>query len=350
MRSSAHRLNSAQPLEGESGRFDRKQPRARWLALCVGALLAVLLVEAMARISLWVTRGDSTIGLPERTLYLRYRPFLMFGPDWDATLGKLRRSLQDGRYRVLLLGASTAEGFPPHVLEEELAKRFSGREFEVVSAAYGGYNARQELILASLWGPELRPDMILSLDGANDLRHRIETERAGTFFLDPAYALALEDPWLAPIADLARHSQALQGVRRLAARWKIESAERYADAIPIYVSAEHGINVLAKGMGSARVMVLQPFLGFKEPPSAEEDRFTAYRYREDVMKQLYERTSQELTKLAAQDSVTYLDGRFAFRGVFQTVFSDDVHFTSEDAYRRLASWIAASLPGDAVNQ
>jgi hypothetical protein len=173
MRSSPFCGGAARALEGEIAAADRKPPRPRWLPLG-GALLAVLAVEAVARVSLWVTRGESTVGLSERTLYLQYRPFVMFGPDWDATMGNLRRPVRDGRYRVLLLGAATGEAFPPHMLEEELAKRFPGRTFEVVNAASGGYNARQELILAALWGSKLRLDMILSLDGANDLRHRLE--------------------------------------------------------------------------------------------------------------------------------------------------------------------------------
>jgi hypothetical protein len=318
------------------------------VALGFSALLAGVIAEGGARAWLWIARGNSTIGLPERTQYLQYRPFVMFGPDWDAILGRLRRQADDGRYRVLLIGASTAEAFPPRVLEEELGKRFAGKAFEVINAAYGAYNARQELILVALWGSELRPDMIVSLDGANDIRHRLETDQAGTFFLDPAYALALKNPWLAPLAHLARHSQALQGVRRLGARWNIRAPEYYADAIPVYVSAEHGINVLARGLGATRLMVLQPLLGFKDPRSAEENEFKAYRYREDVMRTLFERTSKELTQLASRDGVTFLDGRAAFQDISQTVFIDDVHLTGDDGYRRLAEWIVASVPQDLI--
>lgn len=320
----------------------------RWLALGFGVILAAFLTEGGARAWLWIARGNSTIGLPERTQYLGYRPFVMFGPDWDAILGRLRRQADDGRYRVLLIGASTAEAFPPRVLEEALGKRFAGKAFEVINAAYGAYNARQELILVALWGSELRPDMIVSLDGANDLRHRLDADRAGTFFLDPAYAFALEHPWLAPLADLTRHSQALQGFRRLAARRSIQGSEHYADAIPVYVSAEHAINVLAKGLAAARVIVLQPFLGFKKPLSAEERQFKVYSYREEVMQTLLERTSGELVQLATRDGVTFLDGRTAFEGIPGTVFSDDVHFIGDDGYRRLAQWIVASIPQDVI--
>jgi len=205
-------------------------------------------------------------------------------------------------------------------------------------------------MLVALWGSELRPDMIVSFDGANDLRHRFDADRAGAFFPDPAYAFALEHPWLAPLADQVRHSQALQGFRRLAARRSIEGSEHYADAIPVYVSAEHAINVLTKGLGAARVMVLQPFLGFKESLSPEERQFKVYSYREEVMQTLLERTSAELVQLATRDRVTCLDGRTAFQGIPGTVFSDDVHFIGDDGYRRLAQWIVSSIPQDVIEQ
>ncbi len=150
--------------------------------------LAVLGMEAAARVALFFTRGSSTVGLPERTLYLEYRPFVMFGDDWDTALNPSRypRAAGDQRkYRILLVGGSTAAGFPTKVLEEAFAQKFKGRRFEVINAAHGGYNARQELIVVSLWGLNLKPDMVISLDGANDLVHRLRMRRAGTFYFDP---------------------------------------------------------------------------------------------------------------------------------------------------------------------
>jgi hypothetical protein len=320
----------------------------RRLLIVIGLIVAALLLEGGARLLLFHTRGDPIVGLQERTLYLQYRPFVMFGPDWDATLRSRQGTVANRRYRILLLGGSTAESFPAALIEEAFAKRFPPHEFEVVHAAQGGYNARQELIVAALWGPAIRPDMILSLDGANDLSHRIEMERAGTFFLDSAYALALEHPWLAPLADLARHSQAFQAVRRMLGRQRVGPAADYLDAIAIYISAEHGLNVLAKGITAERVMVLQPFVAYKTPLSAEERRFTAYQYREGVMKELYEQTARQLATIAAEDGVTFVDGRVAFQGVEERMFSDDVHFADDEGYRRLADWIARSIPANAI--
>jgi len=185
--------------------------------------------------------------------------------------------------------------------------------------------------------------MILSLDGANDLIHRLLMEQAGTFYLDSAYALALQRPFLAPIAHLLRHSQAVQGARRLLARYQLKPVEAYTDAIPIYFSAQHSLNVLARGLPAARLLILQPFAAFKQPRSAQEKAFTHYQYREPVMKVLYEEVHEGLTALAREDRVVYVDGRFAFDGRPETIFSDDVHFVSPEGYRILAEYVVSHL-------
>jgi hypothetical protein len=93
-------------------------------------------------------------------------------------------------------------------------------------------------------------------------------------------------------------------------------------------------------------MVLQPFVSFKEPLAPEERAFTAYAYREGVMRALYDRASVMLADLARQDSVGFLDARPLYRGIADPLFTDDVHFRSARGYEILASAIAAALPAE----
>ena len=306
-------------------------------------LVLVLLVEGAARLFIYWTRGTSTAGLRERTVHLNYQPFVMFGPDMDELLAPRNYPAAAGTVRVMIVGGSTAQGFEPVVLEQALARRFPGRAFQVVNAAYGGYEARQQVIVASLWGPALSPRVIVSIDGANDLESRLRVPRPGTFYLDPAYRLYLTRPFAAPFAYLLSRSQAYNGLRRLAARYQVGPAEEYLDAVPVYAAAQHSLNVLARGMGASRVMVLQPFVAYKQPQSDQERAFTAYRYREEVVKRLFDRAHEELTTVAAADGVAYLDGRFLYQGLAETIFSDDVHFATEKGYHVLADAIAAKL-------
>jgi lysophospholipase L1-like esterase len=318
----------------------------RVIAINVAVLIAILaIIEGAARALVWYTRGSATAGLQERTLNLEYEPFVMFGPGWDARFLEFRPAA--GTPVVLLIGGSTAQNFAPEILEAAIARRF-GRPVRVMNASFGGYEARQEAIVAALWAPRLAPVLVISLDGQNDLEHRLRVFQPGTFFLNDAYRAYLTRPAAAPLLWLLSHSQAYNGLVRLQARRQVGDWTRYADAIPVYLDAQHSINVLARGLPARRLMVLQPFMSFKEPLAPEERAFTAYAYRDEAMRALYDRTAPALADLARRDGVAFLDARSIYRGIASAVFTDDVHFRSAEGYTILARAIAEALPADAL--
>jgi hypothetical protein len=323
----------------------RRPSTGRLVAFNLVILVAVLaLVEVAARTFVWFTRGSATAGLQERTLNLEYEPFVMFGPGWDRRFAELSRDADTPA--VLLVGGSTAQGFAPEILESALAARF-GRPVRVMNAAFGGYQARQEVVVASLWGPRLAPRILVSLDGQNDFEHRIRASQPGRFLLDDAYRTYLTHPMLSPFAWLLSQSQAYNGLVRLRARRQVGDWSRYADAIPNYVEAQHSLNVIARGLSATRLMVLQPFAAFKQPLAAEEQAFTAYAYREPAMKSLYDHAAPALADLARRDGVAFLDARPIYHGHATALFTDDVHFRGAEGYVILARAIADALPADA---
>jgi len=317
----------------------------RTVAINVAVVLALLLaIEFIARVAIYATRGTATAGLQERTLNLEYEPFVMFGPGWDA---RLAVPPADGLPTVLLVGGSTAQGFAPPILERAIAARF-GRPVRVVNAAYGGYNVRQEVVVAALWGGRLKPAVLISLDGQNDFEHRLRVAAPGRFFLDSAYRVYLTRPLLAPLAYVASHSQAYSALTRIAARRQVGPVAVYEDAIPVYLEGQHALTVIARGLGASRLMVLQPFVAFKQPLAAEEQAFTAYAYREPVMRALYEQAAAGLGSLAREDGVRFLDARRLYSGIGEAIFTDDVHFRTARGYEELARAIASALPDDAL--
>jgi hypothetical protein len=327
------------------GRSDRSRgPRSSTArVLLVNVIVFVVLLVALemsARVGVWFARGSATAGLRERTLNLDYEPFVMYGPGWDARMATVPR---DGVPTVLLVGGSTAEGFAPEILEAALRRRFN-RPMRVVNAAYGGYEARQEVVVASVWGPALRPAAIVSLDGQNDLEHRLRVPAPGRFFLDGSYRTYLTHPFAAPFAWMLSQSQLYNGLARLREHRGIGDWSAYADAIPVYAAALHSVNVVARGLGAARLMVLQPFVSFKEPLAPEERAFTAYAYREPVMRALYDHTAAALAELSREDGVAFLDARPIYKGMASALFTDDVHFRSAEGYEILARAIAEALP------
>jgi hypothetical protein len=324
---------------------ERRPSIARLVVVNLAVLAALLLaVEIAARAFLYFSRGSATAGLPERTLNLDYEPFVMYGPGWDARFTAVPR---DGLPAVLLVGGSTAEGLAPEVLEEALRRRFR-QPVRVVNAAFGGYEARQEVVVASMWGPALRPVAVVSLDGQNDLEHRLRVPAPGRFFLDGSYRTYLTHPMTAPFAWLLSQSQAYNGIARFQARRSLGDWTAYADAIPVYASALHAINVVARGLGSSRLMVLQPFVSFKNPLAPEERAFTAYAYRDHTMRALYDHAAAALAAVAKEDGVAFLDARPIYNGISAPLFTDDVHFRSRQGYEILSRAIADALPDDAL--
>ena len=320
----------------------------RLIAINAAVLIALVgILEVSARVAIYYARGSSTAGLQERTLNLEYEPFVMYGPDWDQRFSSI--PLTDEQPTVLLVGGSTAQGFAPAILEDALAERF-GRTVRVVNAGFGGYEARQEAIVVSLWAPRLNPAVLISLDGHNDLEHRLRVSEPGRLFLNDTYRTYLTRPLIAPVAFMLARSQAYNAVTRLHARRTIADASRYLDAIPIFIDAQHSMTVVARGIGSRRLMVLQSFVSFKQPLAPEERSFTAYAYREPVMRRLYDDTAAAMAELAVRDKVWYVDARGIFDGVSSAVFSDDVHFRDAFGYRTLARVIAEALPGDVFDE
>ena len=305
----------------------------------------VLLAEGSARVLIYFLRGTSTHGIRERTLYLRYRPYVMYGADFDVTMAaeRLRDGAPEGTYRVLLVGGSTAQLFPPRVLEKAFSDRYPGRRFQVINGGYGRWESRQELVQVSIWGTPLEPDLIISLDGVNDLDARMDVDKPGTFVLDSAYRFYLNHPFLAPLNYLLSQSQAFNGILRVMKIYQVGPVQDYVDTVPVYIAAEHGINVIARGLGAARLMVLQPFMAFKSPLSPQEAKYTAYKYRETVMKQLLVLADQQLRQLADRDHVLYLNTNPIYDGILDTLFSDAFHFTDDKGYEVMAKAIVGAI-------
>jgi len=325
----------------------RRPPLMRLVLINVAVLAGLLAsAEIAARVVVWSLRGSATAGQKERTLNLEYEPFVMYGPGWDARFAAVPR---DGRPIVLLIVGSTAEGFAPSILEAALAERFQ-KPARVDNGAFGGYEARQEVVVASMWAPSLRPVAIVSLDGQNDLEHRLRVPAPGRFYLDGSYQTYLTHPILAPLTSMLSQSQAYNGLVRLRARRSVGEWTQYADALPVYAEALHSVNVLARGLGAVRVMALQPFVSFKEPLAPEERAFTAYAYREQVMRALYDQAAVRLAGLARQDGVPFLDARRIYQGIADPLFTDDVHFRSAKGYEILARAIVQALPAETFDR
>jgi len=310
-------------------------------------VMFVLAIEGGARLYIYYSRGVSTAGLPERRQYLRYKPFVMYGKDFDHEMGgnldDIKQKRAHNPYVVLLLGGSTAAGFPLKVLQKAFDDAFPERLFKIINFAHAGYIARQELVVAAVWGIQLKPDLLISLDGANDLINRLREDKAGTFYLDQTYRLALQRPFLSPFVEILRHSQFRNGLSRLFARKNVKGFDECKDSISIFIEAQHSLNIIAKGIGAKRLMILQPFHSYKKPLTKNEAAFTHYKFREKVVIKLYDALDVEMRTLSQRDEVLYIDGRFIYEGMKEDIFTDDVHFRGDLGYKIVADNIVKLL-------
>ncbi len=81
---------------------------------------------------------------------------------------------KEEKFRIILTGGSVARGKKPeesiaNYLEKELNTRFNTNRIEVINAGISAYVVEQEFILIQLLLQQYQPDMIVSLDGVNDL-------------------------------------------------------------------------------------------------------------------------------------------------------------------------------------
>lgn len=291
-------------------------------------------LELVARIYIGYRYGSSSAGIQERSLNLQYQPFVMWGDDLDE---KAKDFLDKNRsaYKILLVGGSTAQGFDEKVLVEVFSRILPGESVAVINVAYGGYNIRQEVISTVLVAEKIKPNLILVLDGANDVIHSFRPNvKVGTTYVDQTYHLIMDKPYFAPAVHLLQKSQLFNGMLRLWAREHeiLNALEKIDPAVDVYLNARSYLNKYALGAKIPIIFMLQPFVGFSESvndgPSKE-----MYRYREEYVMYGLKKINSNLAK-----DICYVNGNdLLIKKKLFLNFSDDVHFKSGDAYLHMAN-------------
>ena len=300
----------------------------------------LITLEAISRIYIFIDRGNPTAGLRERTLNLNYQPFTMYGPNWEMVYNKFNNELsKNDKFIVLIIGGSTAQGFPSEILEKKISKKIN-KKTKVFNSAYGGYISTQELIITSLYSKRINPNLIINLNTANDVTHSLRKKnKSGTFFLNNTYEGILSKPFLAPLIYIAQHSQLYNGIIRLKERNERFNPEDYNDHLNIFIQNIDNIYIYCKGANIMYLNVMQPHVVFKNLQHDNEKNFTAFNYRAPIVKKLYDKIKE---KIQLRDE-NFLDARFIFQNNNEHIFSDDVHFIDNTGYELLAEAISKKV-------
>lgn len=292
--------------------------------------------EICARFYISFERGNSNVGVSERNQNLNYQAFTMWGKNLDSESKVFNNQIiSENTFKILLLGASTAEAFNSDTLESDFS-RYINRPVKVFNAASGGFNIRQEAIALSLVAESVKPDLILVLDGANDIIHATRPGTIlGTTYVDRTYQLMLQKPWFSPFVYLLQNSQLFNGVLSKTRRNTYDSAmidSRVADATAVYLQTRDFINLYAKGANIPIIFILQPFVGFSRTDNDAAAR-NLYKYRENgVLKGFKLISNMDTNGLCFLDSNREIENK-----KLNLHFSDDVHFKDSIGYHFLST-------------
>jgi hypothetical protein len=303
---------------------------------------------------------------------------------------------EKGEIRVLITGGSVSISWNvgerctlDNRLRELFAERYPKSKVSIFNLGSGAWKSFQQLIAVQLYGLRLNPDVIVILDGFNDIQHAyslpidqpysntaevaFERYRAWVhsdwrdLFLGLRFVSALRSAINPPSVGMAGRTTAEMPLPpaperalgatpgQLATRLQLPVNElaigERSDFDPFnqqvvenYLKNEKLLSLAAQTVGAKALFVLQPTLYLKEPLSAKElDLLQSYAPSVNFVVQGYGRMREGLSRIAASDpSCRFLDLSRAFGGDSRGLFLDYAHF-NEEGYRIVSNFVFKEL-------
>lgn len=317
------------------------------LALAV-VVLVIVVVELGTRLVIHMTYGPN---VKKKIWTCNYEPYVLhLSSRWDKKnwreFFEKSRSGEKRHYRILLLGGSTAQACPAEIIEEAF-RPLIGEQVEVVNLAQVAYLIRQDAIMLLLYGSLLRPDLIISLDGANDLVNVTKTKRPGVHWNAEYVEYAVNHPVRNALRMLANNSKFIHALLKLRERSSEiagqQDAERFARMMEIYLQSADSMAVLSQGFGAQYVCVLQPYLFLRKSlPEGEQVLARGYAYRRQFMIHSLGHLDAGLSRHVFPAPAYYVSALAAFDATDTQCFYDEVHLTL-DGYRALWNYVVRQL-------
>ncbi len=309
----------------------------------------------------------------------RYLPFLGYLSKPELTLPTIqtnRLGFRDaaisprhpGETRILLLGGSTAWGIGASGNEktvrgelERLLNAGGTKEYRVMSGAFWGYGARQEMTVLIEFLDKFDPDIIVSLTGYNDVMTMMHDD--GGVLQRPEARMLAEavTAQLRPMDTLTalRKVGGSLGIWRLVVYFRemVDVGSKRAGNAPAYDAARsvkaaaqvaefHRISSEFAARHGRRYMIfMQPDLYSTRKNLTPEEVATRTRFTfaSRGVENVFPRYRQDLeSSLSALPNVPYVSMRDAFDHVVESLFIDDCHLVDR-GYQLLAETIARGL-------
>jgi hypothetical protein len=299
------------------------------LSLC-SILLLIALLEGVTRVAVLVKYGQQDKGFYH---IFSYETFLVSRSNERFLFTYAPKT---DRFRILIIGGSTADQLSG-MSQEFYARLFAtltNKPVEVINFAQAGNISSQELVMLARYGLRLEPDLVIAIDGVNDIVSMTKGMPPGIPYTDAYVQLAMNHPFLNAIVNVARHSQFVNALRKLSERREEKAQQSDANAVSLaiaeYIANHSAMAAVANGIGAKFVTVLQPYIHLRQTNTANERALRAmtnYAYRKKFMTEVLSRLRAELLRQDRGANATFIDSTSACDRSTEDCFVDEVHLT-----------------------
>ncbi|MCX5700016.1 MAG: hypothetical protein NTZ63_00510 [Candidatus Omnitrophica bacterium] len=328
--------------------------RAFWVNVMFSVFVLILLFalgETSSRVFVYFKYGKSERGMSWR---FQYEPYLFHN---DIRMNPLDKAYppKKNKFRVIILGGSTAAQIPNNLFVDSL-RPMVNREIEVINLARSGYIVNQERIAFLLYGIKLDPDLLISIDGCNDIVTMTKTLSTGLPYHNKFMELAVNHPFANLLFGILRNSQFVNCLVKIKERQIEIQAQKdnglAEKCINNYVEGLYSISVIAKGLNIPYIAVLQPYVHLKKNISSTEKflrNVKNYLYRKQFFVDMYSKIDSTLAKYPFAGNTIYINGNRAFDDTHNDCFVDEVHI-NDQGEKILVQYILSYFSDNVVAQ
>lgn len=247
-----------------------------------------------------------------------------------------------GEYRIFIMGGSVAKGYGASVPEKKFHRLLENllnenrppqvkRTYNVVSAGRLGYVSAQELVLLLMGTLDFHPDMVIHLNGFNDIIAVTQyQETPGYPFYFQSMVRAIKSVKIGRVLDSALEQSALlSNVSQMMKKYKPGPGNYSSMNITRHYARNMGqIAQMLRSSGIEAYFFLQPTIYDKKIKSPEEQNFIDQRriQNRQVLLNTYPLLADSLNRISEEHQVHWSDFRGVFDGVPEKVFNDSAHF------------------------
>lgn len=191
----------------------------------------------------------------------------------------------------------------------------------------------------------MSPDLILTLDGVNDIVSTTKTGQPGVSISAKYLMAASHSPVANAVSSLALRSQFVNSLVKIQDRRKEKSAilEKGLTELTIeqYLQGLRTISLISKAVGAQHIAVLQPYIYLrKSGPESEKERFSVKRfhYRHAFISESMKAINDRMSEFQYSSGHYCVNGTKAFDKSQKDCFINEVHLNLE-GYQLLANYI-----------